>query len=314
MTEHSASSNEIRRASLVSVIMPFFNGGDGFRAALQSIVNQTYHNWELLLCDDGSTDGSLALAQSFRDDRIMVWSDGQRKGLAGRLNECIRRARGEFIARMDADDVSYPERFATQMSFLRSHPNIDLVGCSMLIFGEDGSLLGKRQLPTEHEQIVAQPALGFGLAHPTWMARAAWFRRHLYDPAALRYEDVQLLYRSYESSRFANLPDLLYGYREMRGGFKKRLKTRIGRLHYLSAQHRNARRGTFYRAAIAESIKAVIDAVLAAASARYAMLRFRESRVSDAEAAKWCKVFEIANEAHSGDVTYVTGTSEKSKA
>jgi glycosyltransferase involved in cell wall biosynthesis len=279
---------------LVSVLMPFLNAGSGFSAALGSILNQTYGNWELLLCDDGSTDGSLALAGSIRDQRITVWSDGRRKGLAARLNECLDRARGEFIARMDADDISYPERFRDQVAFLSARPDIDLVGCSMLIFGEDGEPLGKRRLPLEHAQIVAHPSLGFGLAHPTWMARAPWFRRHRYDVSAVRYEDVELLYRSHENSRFANLPDLLYGYRELRAGFQKRLQTRIGRVRYLNIRHHRKERGTFYRAALAESVRIVSDAALVAVSARYAMLRLREQRLSQTEAAAWRHVFDAA--------------------
>src|ERR1700722_13846695 len=136
------------QAPLVSILMPFYNAGDGFRTALGSILAQTYEHWELLLCDDGSTDGSLALARSIQDKRVVVWTDGQRKGLAARLNECIDRARGQFMARMDADDVSYPERLQKQIEFLASHQEIDLVGCQMLIFsdngGDNGAPLGKR--------------------------------------------------------------------------------------------------------------------------------------------------------------------------
>ena len=293
MDKHNAVNTG---SPLVSVLMPFLNGGDGFKAALQSILNQTYDNWELLLCDDGSSDGSLELARSIRDERITAWSDGKRKGLAERLNECIDRARGEFIARMDADDVSYPERFRCQVEFLSTHPEIDLVGCSMLIFGEDGDSLGKRRLPAKHEQIVANPSLGFGVAHPTWMARAPWFHQHRYDASAVRYEDVELLYRSYKTSRFANLPELLYGYREMRGGFHKRLKTRIGRVRYLHLRHDNSERWTAYRAALMESVRIVSDAVLVAASARYAMLRLREERLSESETANWRNVFDSASE------------------
>jgi glycosyltransferase involved in cell wall biosynthesis len=176
---------------MVSVIMPFLNGADAFKAALQSIMNQTYGDWELLLCDDGSTDASLATARGLRDQRVTVWSDGRSQGLAGRLNECIDRARGEYIARMDADDVSYPDRLRRQVAFLDKHPDVDLVGCRMLIFGEDGSPLGKRAVPPDHEQIVSDPARGFRVAHPTWLARASWFRQYRYDPGACRYEDVE---------------------------------------------------------------------------------------------------------------------------
>ncbi len=275
---------------LVSVIMPFHNGGVAFGDAIRSICNQSYDNWELLLCDDGSTDGSLELAQAIGDSRIRIWSDGRRKGLAPRLNECIDRAGGGLIARMDADDISYPDRLARQVSFLASHPEIDVVGCRMLIFGEDGTPLGKRPAPLEHENIVANPSLGFGLAHPTWMARATWYHRYRYDPKAIRYEDAELLYRAYPNSRFANLADLLYGYREMRGGFQKRLKTRIGRIRFLAGRCRPAGAWTLFTAAAAEAGKTVSDALLAMTGARYTMLKMREERLSEQDLRIWGEV------------------------
>jgi glycosyltransferase involved in cell wall biosynthesis len=272
---------------LVSVILPFLNGGAAFAAALQSIQWQTYQNWELLLCDDGSTDGSLETARSYRDARIKVWSDGCRKGLAARLNECIDRAQGELIARMDADDISYPERVRRQVEFLMANWEIDVVGCRMLIFGDDGTPLGKRPVPLEHERIVANPSLGFGLAHPTWMARANWYRQYRYDAAAIRFEDIELLYRAHAQSRFANLPELLYGYREMRGGFRKRLKTRVGRVQYLRARHGAMGLGLLVKAAIAEALKAGSDALLALTGTRYAMLKFREERLTAQDLQVW---------------------------
>jgi glycosyltransferase involved in cell wall biosynthesis len=271
-------------------MMPFLNGGAAFAPAIRSIQSQTHTNWELLLCDDGSTDGSLEIARQLSDPRIKVWSDGKRRGLAYRLNECIERAQGEMIARMDADDISFPHRIGRQVAFMARHPEIDVVGCPMVVFGEDGKPLGKRMAPLEHERIIASPSLGFGLAHPTWMARACWYKQHRYDATAIRYEDAELLYRTYPNSRFANLPDILYGYRELRGGFAKRLKTRIGRVRYL-----RARRGTFglkllLSAAAAESAKALSDAVIALTGARYAMLRLREERLSEEDLRAWNQV------------------------
>ena len=281
---------------LVSVILPFYNGGPAFVEAVRSIQCQTYRNWELLLCDDGSTDGSRELAVAIADPRIQVWSDGDRKGLASRLNECIDRARGEVIARMDADDISYPGRLERQVAFLADHPEIDVVGCRMLIFGEDGEPLGKRMAPLEHERIVAHPSLGFGLAHPTWMARAEWYRRYRYNPNAIRYEDIELLYRAYPTSRFANLPDLLYGYREIKGGFQKRLKTRWGRIRYLQAQHQKLGIRLLAQAAVAEALKVATDAALALTGARYTMLRMREARLTDQDLRTWSQVLAAGGE------------------
>src|ERR1700730_9577639 len=98
------------QAPLVSIAMPFYNCEATLAAALESVLRQTHTNWELLACNDGSSDESLPCVNSYRDSRVTVWSDGSRKGLAARLNECIDRARGRYIARMDADDITYPER------------------------------------------------------------------------------------------------------------------------------------------------------------------------------------------------------------
>lgn len=273
----------------VTVMLPFLNGGPAFVPAVRSILNQTFTDWELLLCDDGSTDGSLEFARSLQlqDPRVIVWSDGQSKGLAARLNECIQRARGAWIARMDADDISYPDRFRRQVEYLSAHPEIDLLGCSMLICEESGSPIGKRTAPASHAEIVANPALGFGLAHPTWMARATWYRQFLYDPTALRFEDIELLYRAAPTSRFANITEPLYGYREMRGGLNKRSKTRLGRIRYLHARKAGLGVGLLARATAAEATKVVLDAALTTAGARYSWLRLREVALSAEEIADW---------------------------
>ena len=268
---------------LVSIAMPFYNCRETLAPALISVIRQTYPNWELLLCDDGSTDGSLACARSFRDDRIVLSPDGRRRGLAARLNQCIDRARGEYIARMDADDIAYPDRLERQVRFLEEHRDIDLAGSQMLIFGEDGTALGKRALPCDHQGIVADPAIAFGMGHPTWTGRTSWFRRYRYNPRAVRYEDVELLYRSCRESRFANLPEILYAYREPHRGLAKRFKTRVERIRFLWKSHSEFA----WRSALVEPVKAVMDAAIVGSGLRYAMLRRREQRLDEAEIARW---------------------------
>ena len=263
--------------------MPFYNCRETLGAALISVVRQTYPNWELLLCDDGSTDGSLEYARGFQDARIALSTDSRRRGLAARLNQCIDRSRGEYIARMDADDIAYPDRLERQVRFLESHPDIDLAGSQMLIFGEDGAALGKRALPCDHQGIVANPAVSFGIGHPTWMGRSAWFRRYRYNPMAVRYEDVELLYRAYRESRFANLPEILHAYREPHGGWSKRFKTRVERVRFLW----QSRPEFACRAALVEPVKAAMDAAIVVSGLRYAMLRGREQRLDPGEIARW---------------------------
>ncbi len=277
-------------------MLPFLNGGAMFPAAVRSILQQSYQDLELLLCDDGSTDGSLEWARAIRDPRVKVWSDGKTCGLASRLNECIDRARGSLLARMDADDISYPERLRQQISFLDAHPEIDLVGCRVVVFGEEGQALAKRCVPLTHAEITANPAANFGIVHPTWVARQDWYRKHYYDPTAIRFEDVELLFRSYATSRFANLPEVLHGYREPRGGFWKRCKSRVGRVRYLKRQREALGRGLYYRAALAEAVKLPSDAALSAFPFRYAMLRAREGRLSAAEVTEWETVYAHLSE------------------
>jgi glycosyltransferase involved in cell wall biosynthesis len=281
-----------RHRPLVSVILPFLNAGAAFHPAVRSILHQSYTNLELLLCDDGSRDSSLEWARSLSDPRLAVWSDGKSKGLASRLNECIDRARGSLIARMDADDVSYPERLEKQVAFLAERPELDLAGCQMLVFGEDGQVLGKRNVPLDHAQITRNPALGFGLAHPTWLVRAEWYRKHYYNAKALRFEDAELLFRSHATSRFANLPDVLYGYRELRGGFRKRYETRAGLVRYLKMHRESLGVALYYRAAAAEAVKTILDAGLTGLSCRYLMLRVRDGRLGTSEIAEWQRIYD----------------------
>jgi glycosyltransferase involved in cell wall biosynthesis len=272
--------------------MPFYNAQATIEAAVQSILGQTYQNWELLLLDDGSTDNSRALVEKFADPRLVIWSDGNQKGLAPRLNECVARASGNYIARMDSDDISYPDRLSTQVEFLETHASVDLVGCSVVVFGEDGSPLGKRIVPESHDRIVQNPSTGFGLAHPTWMARAAWFKQNHYDPEALRYEDFELLNRTYQSSQFANIPDLLFGYREPRNGFRKRFKTRLGRVRYFYDRRQTEGSQRFWGAAKQECWKVAADAVVVLTARRYTTLRASTQALTSDELSMWSRVFQ----------------------
>jgi len=135
-------------------------------------------------------------------------------GLAVRLNQVIAMARGKYVARMDADDVAYPERLARQVSFLESHPEVDLVGSSAMVFSGDGEPFGTFPVEREHAAICARPHLGFLLPHPSWLGRREWFMRYGYRESARRAQDQDLLLRAHRESRFANLPDILLGYRQ----------------------------------------------------------------------------------------------------
>ena len=206
---------------LITIAMPFFNSAATLELSVRSLLNQSCDDFELLLCDDGSTDQSLAIARMFTDPRVICWSDGKRMRLAARLNECIDRARGEYFARMDADDIAYPHRLATQLAYLRQHPEIDLCSGGAMVFGRHGRPLWRYRPATAHSHIVRAPFRGFPLWHPAWMGRTGWFRHWRYDAAAWLAQDQELLLRSYRESRFANLPWVLLGYRRERATLKK---------------------------------------------------------------------------------------------
>ena len=207
---------------LVSIAMPVRNGARTLALAVQSILDQTYPHWELWIMDDGSTDGTPDLARSFGDPRIQVRADGGGQGISARLNQVIDLAHGSLYARMDADDVAYPQRLAEQVAYLAAHPTVDLVGAWVVVFNQAGQAAGKRTGPEAHAAICARPHAGFPIVHPTFLGHLAWFRRYQYDPRITNAQDQDLLLRAYRTSTLANVPEILLGYRENGSNWAKR--------------------------------------------------------------------------------------------
>jgi glycosyltransferase involved in cell wall biosynthesis len=220
----------------ITIAMPFFNSAATLELAIRSLLNQSYGDFELLLCDDGSDDQGLAIARSFSDPRVICWSDGRRLRLAARLNECIDRARGRYLARMDADDIAYPHRLERQMAFLVAHAEIDLCAAGAMVFGKYGRPLWRFNPATDQDGITRSPFRGFPLWHPLWMGRIEWFRRWRYEESAWLAQDQELLLRSYRVSRFANLPQVLLGYRRERITLKKLLRYKLLHIQYVCKQ------------------------------------------------------------------------------
>ena len=219
---------------LVTVLLPVRDGARTLALAMLSVLEQSFRDFELLLLDDGSTDATPRIALGFDDARVRLLQDGARRGLAARLNQGIDAAAGRYIARMDADDVCFPERFARQVARLESEPALDLLGCAVLEFDDAGRARSLRPSRSAHAALCAQPWNGFYIAHPSWMGRTDWFRRHRYrTPELARAQDQELLLRAYPHSRFAVLEDILLGYR---AGSASLRKVWSARRHLLAAQ------------------------------------------------------------------------------
>lgn len=247
---------------LISIAMPVFNAARTLPAALRSIAWQTYSNWELLLIDDGSSDASvkLSLGAAKNDSRIRFVEGRGNAGLAARLNQAIALANGPYVARMDADDIAYPERLATQLKFLISHPECDLVGSGALVFDDAGQIHGKWQAPVAHDAICARPWVRFPIPHPTWMGKHEWFARHGYRADYKKTQDQDLLLRAYTQSRFACVPEILLGYRQERRTLSKLL---VGRSYFSRSIIREAWKQEAFGAGVlglaGQCSKAVVD-------------------------------------------------------
>lgn len=273
---------------LISIAMPFHNAERTIGASIRSILLQSYAHWELLLCDDGSTDASRELALSFDDPRIVLWGDRRRLELGARLNQCIARAGGQYVARMDADDIAYPRRLEKQLRFLEAHPEVDLTGGWAVLFADTGAPVAKRADPSAHGDIARRPLYSFKLIHPTFMGKTAWFRRYEYRADALRCEDHDLLFRACTTSRFANLPEIVLGYRQGSINLRKQLRSRRMWCRCAGSYLNAAGRA---RVAAVELLKGCRDAVAVAAHADTAWLRSRYPALSEDELREWQQVW-----------------------
>jgi len=201
----------------VSVCMPVYNTERYIAEAVESILAQTYRNFEFIIADDGSTDRSLAILERYaaRDMRIRL-SSSPNAGYLVRLNEMLHEARGDFIARMDADDVAMPERFSRQIDFLDAHPEVVVVGSRVLAIDSDGDPIAEFCTAQDHEEIdrAHLDIQGGFINHPVAMIRTDAIRtvggyRADYWPG----EDVDLWLRLAEIGRLANMPERLLKFR-----------------------------------------------------------------------------------------------------
>lgn len=211
--------------SVVSVVLPVYNAARFLTAAIDSLLSQTYRDIEVIAVDDGSTDRSRAILADYssRDFRVRVVSRPN-TGIVEALNDGVAAARGEFIARMDADDTSLPHRIEEQVAFLEKNPECVVVGTDVLYTDPEGAPLIRHHPVENHQAILAQLIDGNGgaIIHPSIM-----FRRAAFDAMGgyrLRYqwiEDLDFYLRLSDMGRLANLPEVHLHYRQHLGSVNK---------------------------------------------------------------------------------------------
>ncbi|MFJ5964515.1 glycosyltransferase [Bacillus sp. NPDC093026] len=210
----------------VSVIMGVYNCQDTVEESIESIIYQTYQNWELIICDDASTDGTYEKVLPFtkRDpERIRLIQNKENQKLATSLNRCLAEAKGEWIARQDGDDLSVSTRLEKQVRFLATNPDYDVVGTAMTVFDESGTK-GVRALASEPDRKVL--ARGTPFCHATIMMKASAYNTlngYRSVKTTRRMEDIDLWIRFFAAGmKGFNLQEPLYLVREDEAAFKRR--------------------------------------------------------------------------------------------
>jgi glycosyltransferase involved in cell wall biosynthesis len=201
----------------VTIGIPFLNARRYLADAVRSVFAQTFADWELILIDDGSTDGSLDVVRNIHDPRVRIVSDGTNRGLCARLNEMVSLAQGTYFARMDADDLMHRERIERQIAYLQANPSCDVIDTATYTVNDDLTPLGIRgdaPLDVRPESVLRNGLL----IHPTVMGRTEWFRANPYDAAYVRAEDRELWVRTCATTKFGRLCEPLFFYREGLGG------------------------------------------------------------------------------------------------
>lgn len=198
---------------LVSVLMPVYNAEKYLAASIGSILAQTYGDFELLICDDASTDGSLEIVRSFDDTRMTLLTNRENLGNAATRNRLIEHASGEYVAVLDADDTAEPDRLARQVDFLERNPEIGLCGSWVNVIGHDGERRGRLKNLTNPKELRINLLFSVPFIHSSVMARADLMKSNPYDPEFRQSQDYELWCRLADLTLLANIPEYLVDYR-----------------------------------------------------------------------------------------------------
>ncbi|MDY2726926.1 MAG: glycosyltransferase [Anaerostipes faecalis] len=211
----------------ISIIMGIYNCASTLEEAINSILNQTYTNWEFVICDDGSVDNSYNIALEYQKkypDKFIILKNKKNLGLNRTLNKCLKKSTGDYIARMDGDDISLPDRFEKEVNVLDHYPEYAIVSSQMITFDESGDWGYIKTL--EKPQIKDFPTTVPMFCHAPCMIRRTAFldvKGYTVDKKLLRVEDYHLWYKFYAKGyRGYNIQEPLYKMRDDRNALHRR--------------------------------------------------------------------------------------------
>lgn len=202
---------------LISVLMPVFNAAKYVEVAVNSVLSQTYSNFELIIIDDGSTDKSWTTLKKLakKDKRILIYQNRINSGIGYTRKELANLAKGKLAAIMDSDDVMFPDRLAIQSEFLQKHPKIVVVGGQCVTIDEKGNESGYKKFPLKHEAIYSMMFTRMSIQQPASMINLSLVPKDFpwYDNSVSPVEDLDNLFHLFRSGKFANVPENVLYYR-----------------------------------------------------------------------------------------------------
>jgi glycosyltransferase involved in cell wall biosynthesis len=200
----------MKTTPLISVVLPVYNVAPYVKEAIDSILNQTIQDFEILIIDDCSTDNTLEVVHSYNDDRIVIITKEKNKGLIDSLNIGFEQAKGKYIARMDGDDINKIDRFEKQLNVLENNPNIKVCGCWLQEFGSSNRTIKHKE---NHDEIVARLLISCSMSLCCAMLNREWAVAIKFDENKKHVEDYDFWSRVAWSGKFYNIQEVLYDYR-----------------------------------------------------------------------------------------------------
>jgi glycosyltransferase involved in cell wall biosynthesis len=196
----------------ISVLTAVYNSAELIRPAIESVLNQTFGDFEWVIINDATPDNSIEIIESYNDPRIKIYHNETNMGLAASLNKGLALCTGEYIARMDTDDVCYPNRFERQVAFMGAHPEVAIAGSWVNLTGD---WKGLWKTPVHHEEIQCKLLFNSAIAHPTVMMRKNELDKFglRYDSRLKKIQDYDLWVRASQVVKLANIPEVLLDYR-----------------------------------------------------------------------------------------------------